>query len=577
MPPSDNLTRSLKAIADGAVPAALETERLDFKRAHPDDGQTWKLAVDAAICLANHRGGEVVIGVDDKVSGPAAFSGTTVTAEEVGRRIYELSRPPVPVDVFEHDAHGARLVIVTVFETNLLHADTKGRVSQRHGTDCLSLEPDQVARLRDEKLGRDWSSELCRWAQLGDVRESAIAIARTRLARYDDAREQLATASTRDLLAGLALIDGQDRLLNAAGVLLCGPPGRIGNAWIRFVSRDTPGSEPLLNRPVDGSMLEAIEEVQRLVEARRRTTPMLVAGGQQLEVEDFPELAVREALANAVLHRDYHPRGPVVVDHSPQVLVVTSPGPLVHGVSPQNILRHPPLPRNPTLAAAGHRLGLAEEVGAGVDRMYRAMLSTGKEVPSIQSEPHRVDVSLVGGAPDTQVARFVATLPSEEQQDVDTMIVLHYLRTNRLVRAEQLSELIQRADSVSQSVLQRLAAERVGLLEPTRDTARRRNPRYRLTDRALRQLGTAVGYQRRTVDEIDRKVIEIVSSYGSIKNEVVKTLFKVKVERASAILRDLVDRGLLVRTTEATRGPSVEYGPGPNFPRGRLAKKDGRS
>jgi len=564
---SDELENALKALLEGGAARDLENEILDFKRAANEDGETFRIAVDAAICFANHLGGEVVIGIDERRVGAEAVLGTSIDVRTLRRRIHELTRPPLPVDVLELELLDRRLVVVKVYETSEVYADTKGRASQRNDTDCVSLDPAAVARLRDEKFGIDWSSDVCEWAHRRDARAEALGLARTRLARYEDARRALSRSSDRDLLAGLGLIDARGRLLNAGAVLLCPPPPAISTAWINFISRRTPGSEPVVSRQVEGSMLEAFEEAERLMDARRQTTPILVPGGQQLELEDFPELAVREALANAILHRDYHLRGPVLVDHSPQVFVVTSPGPLVHSVTARNILRHPPQPRNAALATAGHKLGLAEEVGAGVDRMYRAMLSTGKEIPVIESDSESVRVSLVGGAPDTQVGRFVATLPDEEQKDVDTMIVLHHVRANPKVRAADLTDLLQRPEPEVQAVLERLASDHVDLLEPTRDTARLRRPRYRLRDAPLRALGTAVGYQRRTVDEIDRKVIEIVASYGSIRNEVVKTLFNVRVERASAILRDLVNRGVLVRTSEATRGPGVEYGPGPRFPR----------
>ncbi len=111
-------------------------------------------------------------------------------------------------------------------------------------------------------------------------------------------------------------------------------------------------------------------------------TPVNLPDGQQIQIEDFPTLAAREALANAVIHRDYHLREPVNVIHSPDLLVVTSPGPLVSGVTPDNILTHPSKPRNPCLMTAARILGLAEEVGRGVDRMYRSRQGATSRVSS---------------------------------------------------------------------------------------------------------------------------------------------------------------------------------------------------
>ncbi len=74
-----------------------------------------------------------------------------------------------------------------------------------------------------------------------------------------------------------------------------------------------------------------------------------------------------------------------------------------------------------------------------------------------------------------------------------------------------------------------------------------------------------ISYRRRTADEIDRKVVATVSKLGQITNGVVQALLDVKVERASPILADLVDREILVKTSPHERGPRVTYGPGPRF------------
>lgn len=114
---------------------------------------------------------------------------------------------------------------------------------------------------------------------------------------------------------------------------------------------------------------------------------------------------------------------------------------------------------------------------------------------------------------------------------------------------------------------------------PGEVTVNRSHPAYRLRDHVLPQLGSAVGYQRRTGDDIDRKVIAHVAEYGRVSNATVRNLLDLTVTRASAILRDLVERGVLERTTPQRRGPSVEYGPGPRFPRAvrktRSARRQG--
>ena len=256
----------------------------------------------------------------------------------------------------------------------------------------------------------------------------------------------------------------------------------------------------------------------------------------------------------------------MVIEHSPTLFSITSPGPLVSGVTLDNILTHRSKPRNPTLARAARLLGIAEEVGRGVDRMYREMIRSGRDVPRIEGDFDQVRVSLVGTAPDTHVARYVATLPEHERDDTDTMLTLLYLLRRRTVTAEEVAPVLQRDADQAETVLRRLEAPGVRMLEPTRQTAGRRRPTYRLREDVLRELGTSVPYRRRTTDEIDRKVIAHVREYGRVTNRTVQNLLDVGVDRAKAILADLVSREVLIKTSVAQRGPTVEYGPGGRFP-----------
>ena len=92
---------------------------------------------------------------------------------------------------------------------------------------------------------------------------------------------------------------------------------------------------------------------------------------------------------------------------------------------------------------------------------------------------------------------------------------------------------------------------------------------YRLRADALKVPGPAVRYHRHTVYEIDRTVISHLHEYGKITNRTLQNLFDIDVYRSRDILADLQRRELIVRTSEATRGPTVEYGPGPKLPKSR--------
>lgn len=563
---------ALEAILAGGTAHERESPTLDFKEPSRREDETVRALVEAVLCFANSAGGTVVLGVANKATGRNAFVGVELEKDVARKRIYDLTQPHLVVDVLEFVFEGSRLLAIRVPESSEIHSDMKGRAPRRIGTDCVPMSPQDQARLREERHGVDWSAEPSE-RLIKDASAAAVAAARALLERLPDRRRELAALHQRDLLGALGVISG-NQLSRAGEVLFCDVGGQ--SPRIVYQYRVTPGGEPTAIERLGAPLMIEFERVLELVAARRHLTPVTLPDGQQLHVQDFPDLAVREAIANAMLHREYHLTEPVTIDHSPEVLVVVSPGPLVSGVTPQNILTHPSKPRNRALATAARTLGLAEEVGRGVDRMYREMIGAGRDVPLFESTSDHVRVSLVGGAPNTQIARYVALLPQRERDDTDSMLTLFSLVSHKTTNARTLGPILQKPEDEVEAVLRRLAADDPGMLEPTRESARRSHPNYRLRSQALQLLGTAVRYQRRTTDEIDRKIIEHANEYEKVTNRTVRNLFDVGTGRAAAILGNLVEREILVKTSEAQRGPSVEYGRGRRFPTKASRSKRGR-
>jgi ATP-dependent DNA helicase RecG len=247
---------------------------------------------------------------------------------------------------------------------------------------------------------------------------------------------------------------------------------------------------------------------------------------------------------------------------------VTSPGGFVAGVSASNVLTCEPKARNPALAWAAREIRLGERLGVGVDRMYRSMIEAGGDPPTfVEIEGETAVRVRLNAAGNTEIARFVAQLPTDGdgEHEIDVLMVLHSICRKRTLDANDLAPLTQRTTTEAQTLLERMTRAPWLLIEPTRQTVNNRLPKYRLTNESLQQLGNAVHYHRRSADDIDRKVLAHVEEYGRVTNQTVRNLLDVSVTRASSILRDLCDRGLLIKTSEQQRGPNVEYAQGENF------------
>jgi ATP-dependent DNA helicase RecG len=566
---SDDLDEMLTRIHSGVAAGSLESQTLDFKQTPPSRKEAVKMLVEACVCFANAHGGTVVVGVADATGGPGSFLGCDLDPATVQRRIYELTEPHLMAGVRAIERFGARLLVMDVVESFDLHADQQGRATRRIGTDCLPLSPQDQRRLREERLHVDWSAGAAT-RSFSDISPRAVTAAREALSRLDDDRRPLAALSDVDLLRALGVVDGDGRLLRAGEVLFC-PPST--GAWVVYQYRATPGGEATAVDRIELPLVLAFERAMDLAWARRTSTPLTLANGQQLDISDFPESAIREALSNAVLHRDFQLAGAVQIEHSPTAMVVSSPGPLVGSVTSENILTHVSTPRNSTLAKAARLLRMAEETGRGIDRMFREMARIGHDLPVIDDGPDVVRVVLSGGAPRTSVVRYVAQLPTEEQEDTDAMLVLFTLCRQRTVSCIDIAPVLQKRPAEAEIALRRLSEDHPGMLEPTRESSRHRQPIYRLRADALKALGSAVQYHRRKVDETDRKIFDHIREYGRITNRTLQNLFDIDVYRSRDILADMQRRELIIRTSEAERGPRVTYGSGPKFPKpGRAAK-----
>lgn len=553
-------------IVSGTSPGKLESDRLEFKTAKPSLKDAFKDLTEAAICLANADGGWLVVGIRDSAAGPDAFAGTDVPALDLRDRIYALTVPPLLVDVSERTEQDVRVLVVRVPSSPTVHSTVDGRTLRRVGAECVPMGGEEIARVREERQGFDWSAQAGELS-LEHVDDRALSEVRGLLARAGaKTGGRLARGDTAEMLVALgASIDGRT-LTRAGEILLCDSTSLAAPDVVLYVHRLTPAGEPDAVVRFGPPVLTAFQQVMREVETRITSEPLTLRGGQQVRIEDVPILAVREAVANALVHGDYRFRREVVIDHSPGALAVTSAGRLVSGVTPETILRRGSRRRFDSIARLFRQLGLAEEMGEGVKRMYRELIRSGREAPRIEERADEVTVRFAGPATNASIARFMLELPSGTRDDVDTLLAVHHLCGKPTIQARVLAQLTQTSIDDAQRSLVRMSSGSVSLIEPTIGTARYRMPTYRLRHDAVAALGSALAYHRRDAAELEAKVVRHVREYGYINNGTVQHLLDVNVHRASAMLRDLVSRDVLAKVSEQSRGTAVRYGPGSAFP-----------
>lgn len=530
--------------------AGGETYTVEFKRDVNDDE-----LVESVVCLANGDGGWLLLGVenDGTVVGARPRHGDTTESHRLEALIANRTSPAQSTRVTVERSGGADVVVVHVPKAVSLVATTSGRYVRRAiGVDgkpqCLPMLPHE-AQARTTLLGHgDLSALPLPDLAVDDLDPAEFDRFRRLAAGGGDAT--IAELSDLDLLSALGF-RGVDGRLTLGAALTFGTPAVLGT----FVPTHAVAFQALdehdavrVNRTIDAPLLRAIVELAAAVEPYNPEEE-IDDGLFRLGLPLFSEVAVRELIANALVHRDYSTNGQVrVAIEGSRSLAVTSTGGFPGGITIHNLLSAPPQARNPLIADAFKRAGLVERTGRGVNRAFRSQLALGRPQPDYtRSTRAWIEARLPAGPSDRELAAFTATAAREgEPLDLRTLQVLHEVRIESRVGSKRAGELLQVGTDEARSVLNSLAER--GLLE-SRGEGRGRT--YHLAAELYREMGESAAYVRtRGFDPIQQEqmILTYVARHGSIARAEAAELCRIAPDQASRLLRRLARTGRLSMT-----------------------------
>ena len=220
-----------------------------------------------------------------------------------------------------------------------------------------------------------------------------------------------------------------------------------------------------------------IVALERLLDRIMADNPIATVpqGLFHFEIRTYPEIALREALLNAFVHADYRIHGPILVKQFKHRIEIGNPGGLPGGITPDNILRHEPVPRNPALVDALTRLRLVNRSNLGVRRIYQSLLIEGKEPPQILDEGEAVRVVLRASDLSVPFRLFVAKEADRGiSLGVELLLILQHLLRHPEIDTATAARITQQTETDARETLS--LAERA----PRLHRARRRGPRHLL-------------------------------------------------------------------------------------------------
>ena len=512
-----------------------EGQRLDFKRGVPSVKDLARMV----ICLANAEGGKILLGVDDD---GRILGCTSYDVPDMLSGIYRATDPPITVDIEEVNTPQGTVLVIHVPRTPFIHSTTGGLFRRRVGKECLPMSASDVLAFQSERAGLDYSTlPLGETRYPDDVDTQALEALRAEIEVRNPA---LARYTDLDLLHSLGLlVNGEDpsRLTIAAGLLLGRPETlrkTLPQAEVAYFRQRTETDIRLSERlylPLP-LLLRRLEE---LIEADNEVRSFLL-GLQRIDVPKFPQTVYREAILNAVAHRNYGLPGNVIVRHFPDRLEVMSPGGFPAGVTPANILRQV-VPRNRLLADVLGRVGYVERAGYGVDMMYEELLRLGKESPWFIPDKLSVRVVIRDGTLDEPFVAFVQRrLRSGAPPTLEQLLVLSHLKRHLELDLTTAMGLLQRNEGETDEVLAGMVRE--GLLERV---GAGKAAVYQLTVEVAEQIEVSLLGRLLTPAEQEARVLDYVRERGQITNRECQRLCGLSPDQAFKLLARLVKVGKL--------------------------------
>ena len=530
---------------------AREDERLEFKEAKTQFH--FEKLVKYCVALANEGGGRMILGVTDRQPRTVVGSRAFPDLERTKAGLIERLRLRLDAEELQHP-DGRVLVFQVPPRPIGMPLEYQGAYWMRGGDSLIPMTQDRLRRIFDE-TGPDFSAEICTAARLDDLDPSAVEVLQ-QLWQRKSPDQDISIRPTAQLLTDAELVvDGE---VTYAALVLLGTHKALGRHLAQaelifeYRSNDVPG--PAAERQeFRRGFLSVLDDVWRLVNQRNDRQPFQ-QGFFVWDIPTFNERVVREAVLNAVSHRDYRHGSSVFVRQYPQRIEIVSPGGFPSGITPENVLRQQN-PRNRRIAEVLAKCGLVERAGQGFDLIFRESIRESKPLPDFShTDAHTVWLTLHGDVQDPEFLRFLEEIGREQVAafGVDDFLVIDLVRREQRVPDPLRSRV--------EHLLEQGIIERVG---------RGRGVRRLLSRRFYRHLGKAGvytrqrGLDRETNKELLLKHIQDNRNEGSPLRELVQVLPALSYVQVQKLLQDLRIQGRIHRVGNTN---AARWYPGSSLP-----------
>jgi ATP-dependent DNA helicase RecG len=384
-----------------ALVSCGESYNLEFKESYSD-------SIGKEICaFANSKGGKILLGVTDKGELKGVTSSNTLKS-----RIYDLSRnfdPPLQVDVEEVE----NIIIIHVDEGVIKPYSVKGRFYIRYGANSQQLKRDEIKEFFKEENLIGFDDKINKEFNLETDLENA------KLDYFIEKARVSPVIKNEKILGNLGVV--KDGYIKNAGVLMfCRDVTKFFlNATVScFLYMGTEKYKILDKKEFGNDIFSNYENSIKYL-MTHLNTEYIIKGGPREEKLELPEEALREAVLNAVAHRDYYSRANIHVNIFKDRVEIVNPGGLIGNLSVEDLYEKS-IPRNSLLFYLMEKMELVEKAGSGLVRIEKAMQEYKLEKPVIKADRNWFHIAfkrpVLQEAPYEERMKRRSTTKAESQQ-----------------------------------------------------------------------------------------------------------------------------------------------------------------
>lgn len=520
--------------------------------------------IDAVVAFANTNGGEIYLGVENN----GEITGLHKDHRDITRLAAFIANntiPPISVraEIIEEKKS---VLMIQVPRSRSIVASASGKIQRRRiradgEPENVPMYPYEISTRLSELSLLDFSAQPVSGASYSDLDPLERERLRKIILAYNGEKSLLELSDDElDKALQLVVTVGDKLVPTYTGILLIGRQNKLRELMPTAESayQMLRGTEVTANESFYLPLLSAIEQMIEFVNVRNPEQELEV-GMFRISIPEFDKRAVREAIVNAFVHRDYTRLGRVLVQIDSDGLTISNPGGFVEGVTYKNILTVEPHGRNPLLADALKRIGLAERTGRGVDRIYEGSLRYGRECPDYsESTSANVRLFIPRGMPDKRIVTMIAEHQQKtgEPMPINSLRLLNLLKQGRRMTTEAINKELNLPEGKVRATAERLTE--AGLLEAIGNG---RGRTYVLSSKMYRD---PAEYVRQTdIDQLryHELILKLAQTRGSISRKDVIDLLHINGPQAYRLLQKLVDEHELERegNTSAARYMILEH------------------